>query len=146
MSWTRKRPFTNQDAAIRHMRALLAEEARDLGSPLRESDLDLLARESPLSAHLEDEVKGIISHLLAKEELQAEAGGSEDPRSFSNTLKWANEPMYPNIARLTEEVISDKTKEARLHGWPRFADGVLLVICGIGVVLLMMVFGYLVSK
>lgn len=146
MSWTRKRLFTTQDAAIRHMLDLLAAKAPNLGYRLSENDLNLLAGELPLSPLFEYDVKEIIRHIVAEEQLQTEADGCEDPMSFGNTLEWANEPMYPNIARLSEEVISGNTKEARLHGWPRVADTVLLVLSALGVVILMMVVGYFLSK
>lgn len=146
MGWTRKRPFDNQDAAIRHMLGLLAAEARQLGSPLSDGDLDLLSREHPIPEELENHVKSVITQLFDKEELDSESDGCEDPKSFGNTLLWANEPMYPNIARLTEEVINGRTEQARLHGWRRFADGCLLVISALGVVVLLMVVGYFLSK
>jgi TusA-related sulfurtransferase len=136
----------DQDSAVRHMLGLFAAEARNLGHTLTESDLDLLARQCPLPPVLELEAKEVITQLLAKEELEAEADDCEDPRSFSNTLEWANEPMYPNIARLTEDVISGKTREAKLHAWPRVLDTVLLVLSALGVVILMMVVGYFFSK
>jgi hypothetical protein len=138
--------FSDQDSAVRHMVNLFAAEARNLGHTLSESDLDLLARQCPLPWELEFDAKEIITQLLAKEELQAEADGCEDPQSFSNTLEWANEPMYPNIARITEDVVSGKTREAKLHVWPRVVDTVLLVLSALGVVILMMVVGYFFSK
>src|SRR5690349_2235229 len=118
------------------MLGLFAAEARNLGHTFTESDLDLLARHLPPVLALE--AKEVITQLLAKEELEAEADDCEDPRSFSNMLEWANEPMYPNIARLTEDVISGKTREAKLHAWPRVLDTVLLVLSALGVVILMM--------
>jgi hypothetical protein len=99
----------------------------------------------PHSEDLELKAKNAISQLLAKEQLQTEADGCEDPKSFGNTLEWANEPMYPNIARLTEEVISGETK-ANFRGWRRVADFLLLILSALGVVVLMMVIGYLLDR
>ena len=125
---------------------LFAAEARNLGHHLTDSELDLLARECPLPADLEYDAKEIITQLLAKEALQAEADSREDPKSFGNTLDWANEPKYPNIARLTEEAISGSTREPRLRGWRCVADGLLLVLSAIGVIIFLMVISYFLSK
>lgn len=124
---------------------LLAAEAQDLRSTFSGSELDLLSRESPIPQDLELKAKEVISQLLAKEQLQTEAGGCEDPKSFLNTLDWANEPMYPNIARLTEEVITAETK-ANFRGWRRVADRLLLILSALGVIILMMVIGYFLDK
>ena len=145
MTWTRKRLFATQDEAIRHMLDLLAAKATNLGYRLSENDLNLLAGGLPLSPLFEYDVKEIIRHLLAEEQLQTEADGCEDPKSFLNTLDWANEPMYPNIARLTEELISEETK-ANFRGWRRVADRLLLILSALGLIVVMMVIGYFLDK
>jgi len=123
----------------------LAAEAHVLGSAFSGSELDLLSRECPIPEDLELKAKNAISQLLAKEQLQTEADGCEDPKSFLNTLDWANEPMYPNIARLTEEVISGETK-ANFRGWRRVADRLLLILSALGVIVLLMAIGYFLDK
>jgi hypothetical protein len=150
MSWIRKSPFKYQEDAVTHMVDLLGAEARNVGSPLSDEELDILSRECPLSDDLADKAKRLIGQSLAKEYLQTEAAGSENPKSLSASLEWAEDNQYPNIARLTEEVVlegraSGILPSRRSHGWGLVKDKLWLVGCGLLVVLAIFVIGAILS-
>ncbi|HZQ20013.1 MAG TPA: hypothetical protein VFA90_14950 [Terriglobales bacterium] len=111
------------------MVGLLAAEAKSANSPLREEELDMLSRECGLPEALEDQAKRIVGQILIRD---FEAG-YEDPKSFSSSLEWAGDPEYPNIARLTEDVVLEGRASGRfplpprLHGWGLVKDKLSLI-------------------
>jgi hypothetical protein len=147
VTWIRKSPFKDQNEAIRHMVDLFAEEARKVGQSVKDEHLDMLSSECSLPPELEDQARRIIGQILFREELETEAAGCEDPKSFSNSLEWAGDSRYPNIVMLTEQVVLEGRASGifppspRLHGWPLVKDQLLLWGCGLLIVTVVLVVG-----
>lgn len=147
MSWIRRSPFKDQNEAIRHMVDLLAAEARSIGSPLKQEELDMLCRECSLPVDLEDQARRIIGQILLRDELETEAAGCEDPKSFSNSLEWAADSQDSNIARLTDDVMFEGRSTGifppppRLRGWALAKDQMMLWGCGFLIVAIVLVVG-----
>jgi hypothetical protein len=139
MSWfIRKSPFRRDEDLVQHLVELLSQEAEKVGTPLTNSEKEALARESsrlePLPEDLRQRTKELIRGIFEAEPWDS---FDADPRSFTNSLEWAD-PSWPNIVALAEEVSSGNAGHAPpLHGWKRVKDSVQLVGCALLVVLLM---------
>jgi len=145
MSWIRKSPFRDQNEAIENMVDLLSAEANVSGSSLNSEEKKILSTECSIRSDLQQKSKSLIREILLKEK-------KEHPRtakSFGDSLEWAGDSLYPNIVRLTEEVIIEGRASgifprlARDHGWGRVKDKALLIGCGVLIVLTMFAFGIL---
>lgn len=140
-------PFNDQAEAIRRMVDLLAVEAASSGLALSDEEREMLSQECQLPEHLQNRAKELILQIFEREQALGETDVFEHPDSFGNSLEWAGDPLYPNIARLSEEVILEGRATGtfpladRLHGWGLIKDRVLLVGCGLVVVLLVLVVG-----
>jgi len=138
MSWFGKSPFRRDEDPVEHMIALLSNEAAKLGVPFSDKDREILAEErsdqNPIPEDLRERVKDLIARILHAESDPFET----DPKSFGNSIQWAD-PHYPNIVALAEEVACELSAEVYppLRGWARVKDQLQLVGCGCLVVLLM---------
>jgi len=135
MSWFSKSPFGRDEDPVEHMLTLLNNEAAKSGVPLSHEDLEALRSEqSPIPEDLRERVKNLIAKIFHTESDPFE----EDPKSFSNSIQWAD-PHYPHIVALAEEVACEIGAEAYppLRGWARVKDRAQLLGCGCLAVLLM---------
>lgn len=126
---------------------LLAIEAKNSGSELSDEDRQILSEECLIPESLRDKAKDIIRHILEREQLSGETDVFEHPDSFGNSMEWAGDPQYPNLVRLTEEVILEGRaagifpEAGELHGWGLVKDKLLLVACGLLIVITVLVAG-----
>ncbi len=150
----RKSPFDRHEDPIKHMVALLAEEATNAGSPFSEEEQKILGREvipgESIPEEFRQKTKKLIEQILKREQ---EAEASKDAKNFGNTLEWAGDPDYPNIVALTEEVICEgRSHEGlpQLHGWRWSKDRLRLIGCAFSFVLFMflvvIVFGLIIER
>lgn len=151
MSWIRKSKVSDQYEAVRHMVDMLARESINAGTLLTDEEQNLLSLECVIRGVLKEKSKILIYQILERE-LVSGATELEHPDSFYNFLEWAGDPDYPNIARLTEEVVLEGRASGafpppgRLHGWGFAKDRLLLVGCGLALVIAIFVVGWLVSS
>jgi hypothetical protein len=132
MSRLTLKPFHSQEEAARHMVDLLAAEGNILDAPLSEEERESLVCSGGVSDELASKAKYLITHILDSEKNQV-----SDPRSFSNSMRWAADPAWPNIAELVAQVASERNPRARLSGWRPVKDRIALFSCGLLLVLLM---------
>jgi hypothetical protein len=109
---------------------LLAAEGEILGTPLTDEECETLAGNFAISDELSSKAKFLISRIFENEKQ-----GDSNPRSFSNSMMWAVDPEWPNIAELTGQVASEN-QHPRLRGWKWAKDKLALLGCGLLVVLL----------
>jgi hypothetical protein len=135
MFWTRKCPFTSDENVTIRMVSLLSQEADISGTPLTETEKEILSSETvPLSEESRQKASKLIGQILERDQ----AAANESPKSFAACLEWLD-PEYPNIAALAEEVITSGGfgKLPRLHGQRWVKDRAQLIGCGLLVVLFM---------
>jgi hypothetical protein len=140
MGWFRASPFRSSEEAAQHMVDLLAAEGEVASTPLTDDEREVLVRSGTISPELSDKARMLITRIFDQE-----IEDDSDPRSFSNSLKWATDPGWPNIAELTVQVATERNPDLRLHGWHRFKDKIQLVACGLLAVMLMMVLAALIG-
>ena len=139
MIFIRRSPFGRQEDAARHMITLLGQEAERHGSPLSETDKEMLASESDYSA-IPDDFR-IRSRKLIEQILQRDiATQDNDRKSFIASCEWAGDNAYPVIVALTEEVITSGGvgRLPPLHGRNWIKDRAQLLGCGILMVVIML--------
>jgi hypothetical protein len=139
MKWIRKSPFGRQEDAAENMVALLCREAESHGTPLTEAEKQMLTREPAdvLPEDLRIRVTKLIKEILNREKT-TDIGN--DPKSFLASFEWASDNAFPQIAALTEEVITSGGfgNLPPLHGREWIKDRAQLIGCGLLVVLIMM--------
>ena len=140
MSWIRKSPFAPHEDVVAHLVVLLCRQAENSEIPFTADEERLLAVEArrgeSVGAELEQKTKKLIEQLLEKEQ---STELREDPKSFGNSLEWA-ETNYPNIVALTEDVVTSGASRVnlpRLHGWKWGKDRAAMIGCALAIVLLM---------
>jgi hypothetical protein len=134
MTWIRKSPFRRGQDPYDHMLLALSVEAEAAGTPLSDTERKMLAAEAaperPIPDDFKERVKPLISTILQR-------GRTADPGTisigFGDALEWVEEPDYPNIAALAEDVITSGGSGGlpQLHDARLIKDRVQLVGCAI---------------
>lgn len=107
MRWMiRRSPFASHEDAELHMVGLLAKEAERAGIPLTDTERSILANESRLENTLSEEFRAKTTKLI--EMAFDHEVDIDDPKNLGNSLQWAGDVGYPNVAALTEEVIRSR--------------------------------------
>jgi hypothetical protein len=119
MSWIRKSPFQTEEEAAEQIVDLLAAEAEFSGFTLSPDENNLLSTECPIPGDLREKSKNLIQRVLLKETRE----DSESPISFGSSLMWAGDVFYPNVVRLTEEVVIEGRAAGILPQPPIATDG-----------------------
>ena len=139
MTRLRRSPFSDSEDPIAHMVELISKRAIVEGHPLTQDEQRFLAAEktdrNPLLDDFQVRVKRLIELILDSEV------GSDDPKSLSNSLEWASDAGYSNVAAMIEEVCLSRAESLpKLYDRKWMADRAQLVGCGIVAVILLMVF------
>ena len=148
MSWIRKSPFQTEEEAAERMVDLLAAQAEFSGFTLSPDEKNLLSTECPIPGDLREKSKNLIQRVLLKETRE----DSESPISFGSSLMWAGDLFYPNVVRLTEEVVIEGRAAGILpqppnrHGWGLLKDKAALIGCGLLVIGVLVIAGIFLSK
>jgi hypothetical protein len=139
MSWIRKSPFGRDEDPAKHMLALLAKEAERAGVPLSEEEQEILASRTFVPLELDSKARDIIDQMPEKERV---AGPDRDPKSFGNSLEWADCDNGSNVVELTIAVASDKRAmyPPPIQWGLWFKDKIGLVGSAFAVVILLMLF------
>jgi hypothetical protein len=136
LPWLRRSPFSDLEDPIAHMVELISKRAIVEGHPLTQDEQRFLAAEkinrNPLLDDFQPRVKRLIELILDSEV------DSHDPKSLSNSLEWASDFGYSNVAAMIEEVCVSRAENfPKLHGRKWIADRVQLVGCGVLTVILL---------
>jgi len=139
MSWIRKSPFDRDEDPAKRMLELLAKEAERAGAPFSEEEQEILATRTIIPVELDIRARNLIEQMLERETV---AGPDRDPKSFGNSLEWADCDNGPNVVELTIAVASDRRA---MHPPPTqwglwLKDKIGLVGCAFAAVILMMLF------
>jgi hypothetical protein len=108
MSWIHKSPFGSHDDPVQHILDLLAKEADRAGVLLSDAERSVLIAKSnpeePISEELRAKTTNLITLVLDHE------ADIDDPKSLGNSLAWASNDKYTNVAALAEGVIFQGAK------------------------------------
>jgi hypothetical protein len=121
---------------------LLAKQAEAAGTPLTDEEKEALLQERSGKNQLPEELRQKAMDLIVKIfEVEDASETAMDPKSFSNSMYWADDAGCSNILALAEQVACETVRTAYppLHGWRLVKDRLQLIGCGIFVVLLMLV-------
>ncbi len=108
-AFIRKNPFATTDLITAidpktEMIRLLSEHASSVGSPLSDSDRQLLASENPVvDGATESRLRALVSGVIAN---QKATGRDSDPKSFVSAVEWATDGEWPYVAALAEAEIT----------------------------------------
>jgi hypothetical protein len=137
-----KNPFANHEDPVEHMIELLSKEAEHAGTPFNANEKQILRSKASSGEAVPEELrrksKTLIQQILSREQA---AATTSDPKSFNNSLGWADESNYPNIVALTEEVVTSGTGDLHLHGRRWAKDQIQLLGCAVVVILLLLLLG-----
>jgi hypothetical protein len=101
-AWIRKNPFTT-DPKMEMIKSV-SERAASVGSPLIDSERELLAAENPVvDEATERRLRALVAGVIAN---QKATGEDADPRSFVNSGEWATDREWPYVAALAEAEIT----------------------------------------
>jgi hypothetical protein len=98
----RKNPFTTDPKM--EMIKFVSEHATSIGSPLSDSEREVLAAENPVvDEATEKRLRTLVAGVIAK---QKATGDDGNPRSFVNATEWATDGQWPYVAALEEAEIT----------------------------------------
>ncbi len=118
-AWIRKNPFTTTYPKAEMIR-FVSEHAAVIGSPLSESEQQLLASENPdVDEAAERRLRGLVAGVIAN---QRASGQATDPKSFVGALEWATDGEWPYVAALAEAEITGRPQVEQIErrdysGW-----------------------------
>lgn len=139
MNWfIRRSPFGQHEDPVQHLVAILSREAETAGTPLTDTEKEILAREHSPNIPIPEELRQSAKQLIARIfDAEPRDEFERDPKSFSNSLEWT-ERGNPNIAVLAEEISRENPHlSPPWYGWKRVKDRLQLVGCALIVILLM---------
>ncbi|MGO9085295.1 MAG: hypothetical protein ACLQBK_08725 [Candidatus Sulfotelmatobacter sp.] len=104
----RKNPFATDPKM--EMIKFVSDQATSVGSPLSDSERELLAAENPVvNEPTEKRLRTLVASIIAT---QKATGRDGDPRSFVNAVEWATDGEWPYVAALAEaEITGSQTVE-----------------------------------